>query len=328
MAFEEVFFAALLRTGADPNTYSDSEPPSKPGGVEPISTATITPTSTVMVADVDSRVAADVADLTRKTISISVSTPEQIKDPGTPEFLAINTPVRDQFNPDPDGQQKDTEDTNTDNPDFLPLLQSNDPQASDETLTVSSATGAAGPEPELPAPSISNSDRATDNFETPLGPSASVSVSGTDHFETTDASSVNTSPDIPLRFITQAEFAKHNKPHDMWLSIRGEVYNVTQFQHVHPGGAKRMHTFSVSISIALSYLYLNSLADYILAIVLVGVAGKDATKKFDKYHRRALLDTYKASFRIGKLEEGTGPEAAPKAKRGLLGKLGFGKKGT
>src|SRR5687768_13070568 len=103
MAFEEVFFVALLRTGAEPNTYSSAEPPSKPSAVEPMSTAATTPTITAMVADVDSRVTADVADLTRKTMSISVSSPDQIQDPGTPEFLAINTPVRDQFNPDPNG---------------------------------------------------------------------------------------------------------------------------------------------------------------------------------------------------------------------------------
>lgn len=45
-------------------------------------------------------------------------------------------------------------------------------------------------------------------------------------------------PEIPLRVLTMEEIAKHNKVHDMWLVVNEEVYDVTQFQHRHPGGHK------------------------------------------------------------------------------------------
>jgi cytochrome b involved in lipid metabolism len=36
---------------------------------------------------------------------------------------------------------------------------------------------------------------------------------------------------------TLADVAKHNKPSDCWLAIRGAVYNVTNYVDLHPGGA-------------------------------------------------------------------------------------------
>ena len=57
--------------------------------------------------------------------------------------------------------------------------------------------------------------------------------------------------------------------------------------------------------------------------VLFGVAGKDATKKFDKYHRRALLETYKPIFRIGVVERRQG-DVSPR--KGIFKRLGLGKK--
>jgi hypothetical protein len=55
-----------------------------------------------------------------------------------------------------------------------------------------------------------------------------------------------------------------------------------------------------------------------------GAVGKDATKQFDKYHRRALLDTYRTQLRIGKLNE-TKIAETPK-KKSFLRRLGLGRK--
>jgi cytochrome b involved in lipid metabolism len=42
----------------------------------------------------------------------------------------------------------------------------------------------------------------------------------------------------PLKLYTLRQISVHNSTTDMWLVIDNEVYNVTDFQHQHPGGAK------------------------------------------------------------------------------------------
>ncbi|KXJ87094.1 cytochrome b5-like heme/steroid binding domain-containing protein, partial [Microdochium bolleyi] len=58
------------------------------------------------------------------------------------------------------------------------------------------------------------------------------------------------------RRFSAREIARHNHARDCWIVINGDVYDCTDFAARHPGGAK----------------------------IILGVAGKDATKKFDKYH--------------------------------------------
>ncbi|KAK8048167.1 cytochrome b5 [Apiospora phragmitis] len=62
-----------------------------------------------------------------------------------------------------------------------------------------------------------------------------------------------------------------------------------------------------------------------------GVAGKDATKKFEKHHRRGILEPYKPTYQVGVLAAAVSPPSRGswdqadavvlKRKGGLLGKL-------
>lgn len=90
---------------------------------------------------------------------------------------------------------------------------------------------------------------------------------------------------------TQAEVSSHNKPDSLFISIDGDVFDLTKFQDDHPGGKK----------------------------ILARVAGKDASKQFWKYHNAGILNKYKGQLQVGSLdtkkkEEAPAPAAAPKPK--------------
>ncbi|KAI0483937.1 cytochrome b5-like heme/steroid binding domain-containing protein [Xylariaceae sp. FL0804] len=100
-------------------------------------------------------------------------------------------------------------------------------------------------------------------------------------------------PEAPKKTFALKQVAEHNLPTDLWILIDQDIYDVTEFQLTHPGGAK----------------------------ILAGVAGRDATKKFDKYHRRGILDQYRPTLQVGLLDYG---EAMSNSKKGFLKKLGIG----
>ncbi|KAK7949481.1 hypothetical protein PG996_000068 [Apiospora saccharicola] len=97
---------------------------------------------------------------------------------------------------------------------------------------------------------------------------------------------------------TAQDVTQHNTEEDLWIVIGSDIYDVTEFQHQHPG-------------------------------VMRGVAGKDATKKFDKRHRRGILEPYKPKYRVGLLVAASPSRAdwsqadtvASERKGGLLGKI-------
>ncbi|ODV91331.1 hypothetical protein CANCADRAFT_122631 [Tortispora caseinolytica NRRL Y-17796] len=71
------------------------------------------------------------------------------------------------------------------------------------------------------------------------------------------------------------ELAKHNTEKDLWIAIEGDVFDLTKFQDIHPGGKR----------------------------ILKRVAGKDATKFFWKYHNDKILKKYKPKLQIGSLDK-------------------------
>eukprot|EP00440_Ansanella_granifera_P038488 gb/GFBE01041764.1/.p1 GENE.gb/GFBE01041764.1/~~gb/GFBE01041764.1/.p1 ORF type:complete len:519 (+),score=146.38 gb/GFBE01041764.1/:1-1557(+) len=82
------------------------------------------------------------------------------------------------------------------------------------------------------------------------------------------------------RVVSDAELAEHAKPSSMWLAINGDVYDVSKFVKIHPGGAK----------------------------VLEEYAGKDVTDEFYELHRHDVLAKY-ARLKVGRLESKQGKQS-------------------
>lgn len=76
------------------------------------------------------------------------------------------------------------------------------------------------------------------------------------------------------KVFSQQEVAAHNTAESCWIIVSGGVYDVTSFLNEHPGGKK----------------------------VLLKEAGKDATKKFNLFHKPTVLDKYGPGLLVGYLE--------------------------
>lgn len=86
-------------------------------------------------------------------------------------------------------------------------------------------------------------------------------------------------PDNPsrteaTRWVSNEELRVHRNPTDAWVSIRGQVYDVTSYLQFHPGGAK----------------------------ILLSSCGRDSTDLFDKYHRWIDASYLLGSKRVGQLQ--------------------------
>eukprot|EP00735_Rhodelphis_limneticus_P003845 TRINITY_DN15373_c0_g1::TRINITY_DN15373_c0_g1_i1::g.22739::m.22739 TRINITY_DN15373_c0_g1::TRINITY_DN15373_c0_g1_i1::g.22739 ORF type:complete len:486 (+),score=156.74,sp/O74212/D5FAD_MORAP/46.31/9e-136,FA_desaturase/PF00487.19/7.4e-30,Cyt-b5/PF00173.23/4.3e-24 TRINITY_DN15373_c0_g1_i1:110-1567(+) len=75
------------------------------------------------------------------------------------------------------------------------------------------------------------------------------------------------------RTFTWEELAKHNKPNDAYIAVRGNVYKVTDFIKRHPGGSQ----------------------------TLLLSAGRDATQVFESYHKPEKLKDLLKKLYVGKL---------------------------
>ena len=81
-------------------------------------------------------------------------------------------------------------------------------------------------------------------------------------------------PDNKSKSFTWKEVAKHNTRHDAWISIRGKVYNVTDWIRKHPGGED----------------------------VVLWSIGRDATQVFESYHENgSLVQQVLKKYEIGSL---------------------------
>ncbi|WOK98026.1 hypothetical protein Cni_G06735 [Canna indica] len=106
------------------------------------------------------------------------------------------------------------------------------------------------------------------------------------------------------RYISSEELRTHNKPSDLWISIRGKVYDVSEWVHVHPGGE----------------------------IPLLNLAGQDITDAFIAYHpgatwtilgsSRVPLVGYLSDYRVSAVSKDYRRLAAEFSKMGLFEKKG------
>eukprot|EP00747_Dinoflagellata_sp_TGD_P210082 gnl/TRDRNA2_/TRDRNA2_83412_c0_seq1.p1 gnl/TRDRNA2_/TRDRNA2_83412_c0~~gnl/TRDRNA2_/TRDRNA2_83412_c0_seq1.p1 ORF type:complete len:301 (+),score=28.99 gnl/TRDRNA2_/TRDRNA2_83412_c0_seq1:74-904(+) len=128
----------------------------------------------------------------------------------------------------------------------------------------------------------------------PVGGSAAVDGKGWPQLPIAGASAVGSGSGLPPRsqakigeapVYTLEEVSQHCVMGDLWMAIGGDVYDITRFAKIHPGGIAPLKKF----------------------------AGKDATKAFFSLHRAGTLGRYR-HLRIGRLAT-----AAPLPEQALLG---------
>ena len=72
------------------------------------------------------------------------------------------------------------------------------------------------------------------------------------------------------------DIMEHNKKNDCWIAINKDVYDITDFIEIHPGGSA----------------------------MLLTVAGTDATDFFNELHRPDILEEIAIDYRIGTFSNG------------------------
>lgn len=74
-----------------------------------------------------------------------------------------------------------------------------------------------------------------------------------------------------MKMISMAEVAKHNTEKDCWVVVNGQVLDVTEFMHDHPGGKKAIMLF----------------------------AGRDASEEFNMLHKPEVVEKYAPETVLG-----------------------------
>ncbi|KAE9446326.1 hypothetical protein C3L33_21775, partial [Rhododendron williamsianum] len=108
----------------------------------------------------------------------------------------------------------------------------------------------------------------------------------------------------PKKYITSDDLKTHNKPGDLWISIQGKVYDVTDWSKSHPGGA----------------------------LPLLSLSGQDVTDAFVAFHPATAwrhLDTffnglYLQDYAVSEVSKDYRKLVAEFSKLGLFDKKGHG----
>mmetsp|Transcript_83109 Transcript_83109/g.152391 ORF Transcript_83109/g.152391 Transcript_83109/m.152391 type:complete len:515 (-) Transcript_83109:89-1633(-) len=95
-----------------------------------------------------------------------------------------------------------------------------------------------------------------------------------------------------MRSVTTDELAKHNSAGDLWLAIDGDVYDVSRFASIHPGGS----------------------------MILENYCGMDCTSEFYELHRKSVLPKYQR-LKVGKLDSASSIVADASEDEGTVGEL-------
>eukprot|EP01065_Artemidia_motanka_P035560 TRINITY_DN43470_c0_g1_i1.p1 TRINITY_DN43470_c0_g1~~TRINITY_DN43470_c0_g1_i1.p1 ORF type:complete len:615 (+),score=121.78 TRINITY_DN43470_c0_g1_i1:83-1846(+) len=97
---------------------------------------------------------------------------------------------------------------------------------------------------------------------------------------------------VTQRPVTKEEVMRHDSLDDMWMVLKGNVYDVTEFAKYHPGGRE----------------------------ILMQTAGRDATVMYNKYHPWFNFDALLSAHCIGPLDRSThSPSSAERAARASAG---------
>ncbi|PWA70265.1 cytochrome b5-like heme/steroid binding domain-containing protein [Artemisia annua] len=106
------------------------------------------------------------------------------------------------------------------------------------------------------------------------------------------------------KYITSEELQKHNKANDLWISIQGKVYNVTEWAKIHPGGD----------------------------IPLMNLAGQDVTDAFIAFHpgsawqhlNKLFTGYHLKDYQVSEVSKDYRKLASEFAKAGMFEKKGHG----
>ena len=76
-------------------------------------------------------------------------------------------------------------------------------------------------------------------------------------------------------YFSREEVRKHDKKDDCWIIVNENVYNITQFQYIHPGGSRIIKAYS----------------------------GQDATEVFNAFHKELnRVNKYSNLYHIGRVD--------------------------